>query len=124
MTFNKHFFIFTILIFSIEISIALFLDSGFIRYTFGDVLASILIYTALRSFIVVKPRVSALVGLGISFLIEGLQLFQFTTLINQKDNTFLNLVLGNHFSVGDLIAYTIGVLLIYTIDKKFIYETL
>ena len=113
----------TLLLFSLEIAIALFLDSGFIRYTFGDVLASILVYTSFRSFLVLRPKVAAVISLGISFFLEGLQFMHFIALIHQEHNVFLNVVLGNHFSIGDLIAYSVGVIIIYSIDKKFIYES-
>ena len=119
---NKFFLILTVLIFTAEVCIAIFLESGFIRYTFGDVLASILIYTFIRSIANLKPRIVAIMSLCISFTLEGLQYIQFTKLIHQEDNKILNIVLGNHFSIEDLIAYTIGVLIIYYIDKNYLYE--
>ena len=120
---NPIFLTLTVIILGIEIAIALSLDSGFIRYTFGDVLASILVYTFIRSFFSLKPFIVAIISLFISFLIEGLQLINFTKLIHQEHNKLLTVVLGNHFSFDDLLAYSVGVLIIYLIDKHHIYET-
>jgi uncharacterized membrane protein len=120
---HKLFLVITIIILSVEILIATYLKSGFIRFTFGDVLASILIYAFIRSFMNLKPVVVAIISLSISFFIEGLQLIHFTTLIHQEHHSLLNIVLGNHFSIEDLFAYTVGILIIYLIDKTFIYET-
>ena len=120
---NPIYLTLTVIILGIEIAIALCLDSGFIRYTFGDVLASILVYTFIRSFFSLKPFIVAIISLFISFLIEGLQLINFTKLLHQEHNTLLTVVLGNHFSFEDLLAYSVGVLIIYLIDKHHIYET-
>lgn len=44
LKFNLIFFALTITLLVTEISIAYFLNSGFIRFTLGDFLASILVY--------------------------------------------------------------------------------
>ena len=119
---NKTFLILTLVILLIEIGIATFVKSGFIRFTLGDVLASILVYTSIRCFTNLNPKIVALISVFISFLIEGLQYIHFTKLIHLEHSKIVNIVLGTHFCVEDLIAYTIGILIIYYIDKNHIHE--
>lgn len=115
--FNKYHFKVFIALFAIEAAIAYFLKSGFIRHTFGDFLVVILVYCFLRSFIQTKPLYIAIVTLTIAFSTEFLQRTTFLEVLGLKHNTWANLIFGNSFSVEDLIAYTLGVLVILFIDQ-------
>ena len=77
MRFSKTYFILFLILFTIEACIAHFLKSGFIRHTFGDFLAIIMLYCLLKSFINIKPIPAAIIVLLISFTIEFLQLTPF-----------------------------------------------
>ena len=50
LTFRKHYFFFSVLIFLIELLIAIFLHDGIIRPYIGDLLVVMLIYCFVRSF--------------------------------------------------------------------------
>jgi len=118
MKFKKHYFLLFLFIFSIEVCIANFLKTGFIRHTFGDFLVVILLYCLLKSFINFKPITMAIIVLFISFIIEFLQLTPFLEWSNLHDNTFAKTVLGSTFHVSDLVAYSLGVITIILIESK------
>ncbi len=115
---NRTYFFMAIFIFLIEIVIALSLKQGFIRHTFGDFLVVILMYCALRSFIKTKPIYLALVVLLIAFCVEFLQKTKFLEWLNLEYNAIAKLVLGSTFQYNDLIAYTLGVLVIIFVEYK------
>ncbi len=118
--FNKYHLIAFIVLFAIEVAIAYFLKSGFIRHTVGDFLVVILIYCFFRSFIQTKLLNIAIITLWIAYMTEFLQRTSFLEVIGLKNNPWANLIFGNSFSVQDLIAYTLGVLVIYFIDRSFL----
>ena len=117
----NYFFAFTVL-FVIEAAIAIFLKSGFIRHTFGDYLVVILLYCLLRSFWNEQPSRIAVVVLIISYIVELLQLTTYLEYLNLHNSYSVKLILGNSFSVGDMIAYTLGILTVmiveYLLDMK------
>lgn len=115
---TRYFLSFLILLF-IEICIATFLVTGFIRHTFGDFLVVILIFCFLKSFLHTKSVYVALTVLTFSFLIEFLQLFQLLKLLNLEKNHMATLILGSTFHVSDLVAYTLGILFILYIDLTY-----
>jgi hypothetical protein len=116
--FNIVYFILFLILLIIEILIATFLKSGFIRHTFGDFLVVILLYTLIKSILKTKSLYIALAVLIIAFSIEFLQLANLLYYLNLRDNLLANLILGSHFSIQDLIAYTLGVICSFLIDKK------
>jgi hypothetical protein len=118
MKFSKTYFFLFILLFLIEVCIAYFLKSGFIRHTFGDFLVVIVLYCFLKSFLNTRPIIMALIVLIISFIIEFLQLTPFLELIGLEKNHYAKIVFGNTFHISDLVAYTLGVLTIIIIESK------
>ncbi len=116
--FNIIYSILFLILLIIEILIATFLKSGFIRHTFGDFLVVILLYTLIKSILKTKSLYIALAVLIIAFSIEFLQLANLLDYLNLRDNLLANLILGSHFSIQDLIAYTLGVICSFLIDKK------
>ena len=117
--FNKNYFYWFLLLFCIEASIAYFLTSGFIRHTFGDVLAVIMIYCLLKSFINIKPLIVAVFVLTVSFCVEYLQYFQLIKRLDLQDNAIANLVLGNTYHILDLLAYIIGIIIVLLVESRF-----
>ena len=120
LKFNRLFSALTVIILITEIAIACFLKDGFIRYTVGDFLASILVYCAIRSCCSTKAVQVAITALIISFIIEFAQLFNLLDLLNLRANKIASIILGSHFSIEDLIAYTLGIITIYFIDITYI----
>ncbi|WP_289045144.1 DUF2809 domain-containing protein [uncultured Olleya sp.] len=120
LKFNPIFFALTITLLVTEISIAYFLDSGFIRFTLGDFLASILVYCAIKTIFKTSTITVAIIALIISFSIEFAQLANLLDYLNLRHNTLTSIILGSHFSVQDLIAYALGIITIYFVDINYI----
>lgn len=120
LKFNPIFFALTITLLVTEISIAYFLNSGFIRFTLGDFLASILVYCAIKTIFKTSTITVAIIALLISFSIEFAQLANLLDYLNLRHNTITSIILGSHFSVQDLIAYALGIITIYFIDINYI----
>lgn len=118
LTFKKKYFLLTILIFVIEVLIALFIRDRFVRPYGGDFLVVILIYCFLRTFINQPPFRLALTSLAFSFAVEFAQYFNVVTLLGLKGNRFAEIVIGTSYSNHDLITYTLGVLLCYFCDHS------
>ena len=115
---NKTYLIIAILIFIIEVLIAVFLKTGFIRHTFGDYLVVILIYCFCKSFIKIESFKLGILVLMFAFSIEFLQLTNFLELLNLQNNHLAKLLLGTSFRFTDLVAYTLGVISIILIENK------
>ena len=120
MRFNKTYFGLATLLFIIEVLIAIFLKSGFIRHTFGDYLVVILIYCFFKSFLKVNSFKLAIAVLLFALTIEFLQLCNILNLLNLENNKTAILLLGSTFHFSDLIAYTLGITIFLIIDLKFI----
>ena len=116
--FNTSFFASSLVLLILEICIAAYFTEGFIRHTFGDFLATILMYCGLRSLFQFKAINLAIGVCTFAFLIEFLQLFNFLEYINLSDNPLAVIILGSTFEFTDLIAYTLGVITIFLIDTK------
>lgn len=107
----------TLLLFFIEVLIALYLRNDFIRSYVGDFLVVILLYCFVRTFLK-APVITVAIGvLLFSFVIETGQYFHFIALIGLQHSTLARVVLGDSFTLDDLIAYTVGILMVTTVEK-------
>lgn len=116
--FRVNSFIIFLILFAIEILIAKYVTQPFIRYWFGDFLVVIMIYYFLKSFIKTKPIYLSLFVLVFAFTIEFVQLTSLLDILNLRHNKVANLILGNTFSISDLVAYTLGTAAVYIIEKS------
>ncbi|WP_130736226.1 DUF2809 domain-containing protein [Flavobacterium sp. J27] len=116
--FKKHYFIATILLFLIEVGIALYIHDDFIRPYLGDVLVVILIYCFIQSFFTFSVKATAVFVLLLSFSIEFLQYIHIVEKLGLQKYAIARTVLGTSFSWMDLLCYTIGVIFILLIEKK------
>ena len=105
-------------IFGLEVLIALFVHDKFVRPYVGDFLVVIFLYCLVRAF----PKVSVLqacIGvLVFSYFIEIMQYFDWVTRLGLQDNRLAKIVMGVTFEWHDLLAYTLGVMLVYWIEKR------
>ena len=107
----------TLILFGIEVLIALFAH-GFVRSYLGDVLVVILLYTFCRMISLQKPQTWFVLPTAIllfSFGVEFLQLWGFCDIFGIT-NKVLRIIIGTGFSVIDLISYAVGILPCYLID--------
>ena len=122
LQFNKYYLVLAHSIFLIEIAIAFIVKTGFIRYTLGDYLVVILLYAIIRGCTNLKVWVSALVVLLIAYVIEFLQLANVLTYFNLQNDRTANLIFGSTFQMGDLLAYTLGVITILIFEYYYAYN--
>ena len=117
---HKIFFYITLIIFVIEILIATLFKNTILRPVFGDFLIVILIYSFLRSLTNIKPMKLAAIVLSLACFVEILQRFNIRDFLSIPKNTFIDLTLGNSFDWSDMLAYSLGIIVILLCDKYFI----
>ena len=119
MKFNYKYFLTTIIIFLVEVSIAtIFKNIVWLRSYFGDILVVILIYTFILSFFEIKNKNLLNIRVFIfACAIEFAQYFHFAELLGFKNNRIVMIVLGNSFSWIDILCYATGNFLIFIYQK-------
>lgn len=118
LRFDLTFFLIFLLIFVLEVFIAIFVKDSIIRPYGGDVLVVILIYYFIKSFIDTKPLYIALGTLLFAYAVEVGQYFNLVEILHLQNNQIMRIVIGSSFSWGDMLCYTIGVLICLLIDRK------
>ncbi|RCR67877.1 ribosomal maturation YjgA family protein [Larkinella punicea] len=117
LTFRPPYFIITLLLFITEVLIALFLHDEIIRPYVGDFLVVILIYCFLRSFLNIAVLPTALFVLVFSYTLEVLQYFNLVEMLGLHEYKLARIVIGTSFEWIDLLAYTLGVLFVVSLEK-------
>ena len=113
--FNKIYFLLFLVIFLIEILIAKY-ATGFLRHTIGDYLAVMFVYTFIKSIFKISTEKAVLITFTISFIIEFLQLSDLQNYFPKEYSQIFKIVLGTSFSIGDLVAYTLGIVTIVLVE--------
>ena len=116
--YNRSYLGIALLLLAVEISIATYLTSGFIRHTFGDYLVVILVYCVIRGFTNLNVKISAILSLCIAFGVEFLQLTSLLQCLQLQQNTLARVVLGTQFSISDLVAYSLGIASVLIIEYR------
>ncbi len=114
--FSTTYLLASALLLTIEIAIAYFHFNPFIRGFIGDVLVILLLYSTVKIFIKNHSLTIALAVLGFAYLVEALQYLKLPEKLNIQGELLLTIV-GSVYDVWDLVAYTIGFLLILLIEK-------
>lgn len=107
-----------LLIFVIEVIIALFVNDSIIRPYGGDILVVILMYYFFKSFIKINPLPLALGVLLFAYAVEIGQYFNLVEILHLQNNTVMRIVIGSSFSWGDMVCYTLGAIICLWIDRK------
>lgn len=117
LQFKKTYFAFTVLLFLVEILIALFIHDQLIRPYFGDVLVVILIYCFIKSFFSLSVWTTAIIVFCFSFCVEFSQHLNLISKLGLENSGIAKAVLGNSFSYLDLFAYVTGIFCVIIIEK-------
>ena len=117
LTFNLKYFAFAILIFIVEVLIALYAHDQIIRPYVGDILVVILIYCFVKSFFNFSVFITAMGVLGFSFLIEFSQYCNIIEKLGLQHSKLANTVMGNSFAWIDIAAYIVGIVVVLLIEK-------
>ncbi|MBQ8800342.1 MAG: DUF2809 domain-containing protein [Lachnospiraceae bacterium] len=106
----------TLLLFGIELLIALFVHDDFIRPYVGDVLVVVLLYTFVRIFIPEKVRWLPLYIFLFAAGVEVLQYVRIAEVLGLSDNRILSVVIGSVFDVKDIVCYGVGCGLLFVYE--------
>lgn len=117
--FNLKYLFLTILLFLIELAIALFVKDTVIRPFVGDVLVVCLIYCFLRIFLRADYKKIAFGVLIFAFTIEIFQYFDYVKLLGLENSRILSVAMGRTFEWTDFLAYFTGFLLITLVEFLF-----
>lgn len=116
-TFRKNYFFFFILLFVVEVLIALYVHDNFVRPYIGDVLVVILLYCFVKSFIKLPVLPAATGVLVFSFLIEILQYFNIVERLGLGHSKLAKTVIGTSFAWEDIGAYIAGFIVILVAER-------
>lgn len=117
MKFQRHYLLFAVIIFTIEVLIALYVQDGIIRPNIGDFLVVILLYCFFKSFLNQSDWAVAIGVLLFSYAIEGLQYFKILELLHLQDSKLASIVIGTSFSWTDMLAYTLGLGFVLLLER-------
>ncbi|WP_368506465.1 DUF2809 domain-containing protein [Tenacibaculum sp. 1_MG-2023] len=117
MKFQSKYFLVFIFLLILEILIAQ--TSGFIRYTFGGFLVVILLFYFVKSFFNLSNKTIGLSVLLFAYIVEFLQLTPLLALLGLENNRMAVIIFGATFSIGDLVAYTLGIIIVLLIESSF-----
>ena len=97
-----------IVLFAVEVFIALFVRDDFVRPYVGDVLAIGIVYATLRALTPLSFPQALALTLTIALAIELAQAFGLLRALGLADNELARIVLGGVFDWHDLAAYAAG----------------
>ncbi|MEP0264924.1 DUF2809 domain-containing protein [Dokdonia sp.] len=122
MRFNKKYFLAFSILLIIEVCIALFVNDHIIRPFVGDVLVVLLVYCFVRAFTKISYPKAILGVLLFAYIVEAIQATSFIDWIGLSDNKVAKIILGSTFDWKDMLAYTLGALLILIFEKYYSYS--
>ena len=112
MSVRRVYLILALGIFALEVTIARgYIPGRFIRESFGDVLVIVLIYTVLRGLTALSPLITLMSSVTIGCAVELLQYMHLADLLGLEPGSVLYTIIGNTFSLLDLVMYLVGGLL-------------
>lgn len=117
LKFSKTNLAIAILLFLVEVFIALFINDNIIRPYIGDVLVVILLYYLVKSFFDLAHVETAIAVLLFAYCIETLQYFNIVGLLGLSHSKIANIIIGTHFSWIDILAYTLGIIIILVVEN-------
>ena len=116
--FHVGYFLIAISLFLIEVLIAKYV-TGWVRSYLGDVLVVMLIYSTMMTVIELNKKLVVLLTLVLAFAIEFSQYVKLAELLGFEKGSVAYIVLGNTFSIEDLVCYVLGGFIILIIEPMF-----
>jgi hypothetical protein len=71
-----------------------------------------------RSFAKLSIWQTAIGVLILAYIIETLQFFNIIGLLHLEGSTIANVILGNQFEWIDMLAYTLGIIVVIAVEKS------
>ncbi len=109
---NRRALVGFLIVLVLEVLIAVFVDDGIIRPLGGDVLVVILLFFGVRSLSTAPTIWIAVSVLVFAWGVEFAQYFQIIYRLGWEDNAIARTVIGTRFDPRDLVAYTLGAVII------------
>lgn len=117
-TFKLKPFVIFLLLFLVEVGIALWVDDSIIRLFFGDFLAVIALFFLLKTFLIMSDLNLAFASLIMAYLLEFLQYCNFLKFVGLEKYKIIAIVLGSSFDWRDIFAYTLGIFAVFLFNKE------
>lgn len=117
-TFKLKSLVIFLLLFFVEVGIALWVDDAIIRPFFGDFLAVIALFFLLKTFLNSSDLNLAFASLGFAYLLEFLQYCNFLKFVGLEKHKIIAIVLGSSFDWRDVFAYTLGIFAVFLFNKE------
>lgn len=111
------YFVSFIIVFLVEVIIAVFVHDQLIRPYLGDILVVVCVYLLCRTIFPKKFKYLSFYVLIFAIFVEILQYFNLAQVI-AKDNQVIKIILGSTFDIKDIICYVIGYILIVIVERK------
>lgn len=118
MRINYKYLISFIILFIVEVIIALFINDKIIRPYIGDILVIILMYTFIRIFIRKEVRLLSIYLFVFATFVEVMQYFNILEIVGLENNKVLSVVFGSVFDMKDILCYLIGSIILFMFDNK------
>lgn len=108
LTIHKKYFLLALILFFVEVLIAMYVQDSFVRPYGGDFLVVIFLYCLQKSFFKIPVKNAIIWVLLFAFLVEGLQYFHLIKVLGLEGNRVASTVLGSHFEWLDMLLYTLA----------------
>ena len=111
-----------VVLFVIEVIIAVFIKNKFIRAYVGDAIVVVLIYCFIKSFIRNEIKLLWLYIFIFAVLVEIGQYFNLVDLIGLGGNKLARIIIGTSFSFWDIVCYFVGCVGIWLFEVIVIWQ--
>ena len=115
---DRRYAYYTVILFLVEVFIAIFINDSFIRPFIGDVLVVMLIYCLVKTFWKIRCRTAALSVLAFACTIEILQYFNLVDVLGLQKYQPIAIAIGSTFDWKDIIAYLLGTTIVFRLESK------
>lgn len=119
MRFDKKYGCIFLALLAAEVVIARYAHDRLIRPYGGDFLVVILLYSLVRAFWKGRVLYQALGVLLFAYFVEGTQYFRLADRLGVARYPTARLILGTSFAWGDILAYSLGIALVYGLETAF-----
>jgi hypothetical protein len=120
LRFNRVFFFIALGAFGLEILVAtVFAGIPFIRGSMSDFLVVIFIHVAILTVYHINPTPLAIGVFLFAALIEVGQYFHFADALGLARGSLLSILLGNTFSLHDMLMYALGAVAAWSLQRYF-----
>lgn len=107
-----------IVIFLVELFIAVFVHDRIIRPYIGDILVIVLLYTFIKIFTKKEIRLLPVYLFVFAAFVEGMQFFNIVNVLGLENNKVLSIIIGSTFDIKDILCYLAGSVILLISDNR------